>query len=353
MIAAGGEVDGVGLRAVERDFEDVAVAAGADRVGHGLLAGHRERRIRASAAKAPVGGDDQRVDVELGKAAGVGLGEGGDGGIAVGDGGEVGGGAAAVAFEDREEPEAGEGGADRLGGRRQDQGGAVLQELGQDAAGADGQGHEAGGVAGDADDELGDRVRDHLLGEVAGRGRHRPAAAARRAAGSGRFRTTAPASVLWAMPRALRATGKRSVGGGEGRGVGGGDRAGHRHAGGGEGGLGFGLGEGDEARRGRGRRARGAGGGVGRPARMAASMAARPSAMPCREAMPRAARREAVASSRFSGSEARTAVRVPVAAWAASMAARAGIPGGGVAAVGAGEVEDEDGEVGAVRRGPR
>lgn len=48
--AAGLQVDGIGLRPVDRDFENAAFAARKDRSGHGR---HFLRRIRASAATAP------------------------------------------------------------------------------------------------------------------------------------------------------------------------------------------------------------------------------------------------------------------------------------------------------------
>ena len=74
--AAGRIVDGVGLRPVERDFQDAALAARLRRRRSWLP--HPDQRVDGDRAL-PFGPDDQRVDVELLERVGMRLGEARDG----------------------------------------------------------------------------------------------------------------------------------------------------------------------------------------------------------------------------------------------------------------------------------
>ena len=181
-------------------------------------------------------------------------------------------------------------------GGGQDQGGGVVQELGQHAAGAEGQGRSPVSSrvtpirsSATAPSTISSARRPSACGGMR-------SAAARRASGVGEAEGDGAGLALVGDAEGLQGERVAEAGGrgGDQRvGVGGGDGGGHGQAEGGEGGLGLRLGQRAGAGGGRRRRWPGAGPGGGRaaPARIAASMAATPSAMPCSGVTPPAAKR--------------------------------------------------------------
>ena len=207
--AAGGAVDGVGLRPVEHDLQDGAVAR-----WHGLtslIAFAPRIRIRTSAATAPARGpDDQRVDVQLDQPVAMGRGEprysqhGVDRGVEVA--GEAGRGSPAAAVPPSDPSSAGRTSA---AGRRQQQSDRSASSSTSTPPAPEHEVQADLRVADDADDQLGHAVVDHRLDQHRLAQTRHAGRPQRTAPASRRPRATAPSSLLCASawPTALTTTG--------------------------------------------------------------------------------------------------------------------------------------------------
>ena len=151
--------------------------------------------------------NDERIDIEFREFAGMIEREGAYAKDAVDCRVDIGPRSAAVAVEQREQLQPAQRRLDLVGRTRQQQGGAVLEQLDHHAAGTDGHHWAEQRIAGDADDQFGDAARDHALdiesaaqaSDRRGGFPHSPESCSPT--------LTAPASDLWAMPSAFTATG--------------------------------------------------------------------------------------------------------------------------------------------------